>query len=258
MQEYVVNLIRTSAPDQCECTGRDPCADDDGSEPTVVEAVAVVSEVVRVLVVDDHAMFATSLAMALEKEADLTVLGTASTLAEARSWVATAPPDVLLIDHRLPDGYGVQALPELKRLAPQMRVVLMSAAVDDAALVAAIENGASGFLSKSATVEELVQAIRAAAAGEVLVSPALLARLLPRLRRDRLGLGTELTPREIEVLEVLSLGLSNSGIARELGISVNTVRNHVQNLLTKLGVHSKLEALAVAVREGIINPSGRS
>jgi DNA-binding NarL/FixJ family response regulator len=215
------------------------------------------SGVIRVLVVDDHSMFATSLALALEQEPGLTVLGTAATLGEARSWVATGPPDVLLIDHRLPDGLGVQAIPELKRLAPQMRIVLMSAAVDDAALVAAIENGASGFLSKSATVEDLVQAIRAAAAGEVLVSPALLARLLPRLSRDRLGLGTELTPREVEVLEVLSMGLSNSGIARELGISVNTVRNHVQNVLTKLGVHSKLEALAVAVREGIIDPGGR-
>jgi DNA-binding NarL/FixJ family response regulator len=222
--------------------------------------MTVVSDVVRVLVVDDHAMFATSLALALEQESglpELSVQGTAASLAEARSWVATSPPDVLLIDHRLPDGLGVQALPELKRLAPKMRIVLMSAAVDDMALVAAIEGGASGFLSKSATVDELVQAIRAAAVGEVLVSPALLARLLPRLSRDRLGIGTELTPREVEVLEVLSRGLSNSGIADELGISVNTVRNHVQNILTKLGVHSKLEALAVAVREGILDPSGR-
>ncbi len=224
----------------------------------MVDAVTVVSDVVSILVVDDHAMFATSLGLALEQERGLSVLGTAATLAEARRWVATSPPDVLLIDHRLPDGLGVQALPELKRLAPRMRIVLMSAAVDDAALVSAIENGASGFLSKSATVDELVQAIRAAAAGEVLVSPALLARLLPRLSRDRLGVGTELTPREVEVLDVLSQGSSNSDIARELGISVNTVRNHVQNILTKLGVHSKLEALAVAVREGIIDPASRT
>jgi DNA-binding NarL/FixJ family response regulator len=222
----------------------------------VVEAVVFPGDV-HILVVDDHVMFATSLALALEQEPGLSVLGTASTLAEARSWVATSPPDVLLIDHRLPDGLGVQALPELKRLAPHMRIVLMSASVDDTALVHAIESGAAGFLSKSASVDELVQAIRAAAAGEVLVSPALLARLLPRLSRDRLGIGTELTPREVEVLEVLSGGLSNSDIAAELGISVNTVRNHVQNILTKLSVHSKLEALAVAVREGIIDPVGR-
>jgi DNA-binding NarL/FixJ family response regulator len=225
-------------------------------EVTVVEAV-VIPDVVRILVVDDHVMFATSLALALEQEPGLSVLGTASTLAEARRWVATSPPDVLLIDHRLPDGYGVAALPELKRLAPAMRVVLMSASVDDAALVRAIESGAAGFLSKSASIDELVHAIRSAAAGEVLVSPALLARLLPRLSRDRLGIGTELTPREVEVLEVLAGGLSNSDIAAELGISVNTVRNHVQNILAKLSVHSKLEALAVAVREGIIDPAGR-
>ncbi len=217
----------------------------------MVEAVTI-PDVVRVLVVDDHRMFATSLALALDQERGLSVLGTASTLAEARRWVATDPPDVLLIDHRLPDGLGVAALPELKRLAPAMRVVLMSASVDDTALVHAIESGAAGFLSKSASVEELVQAIRAAAAGEVLVSPALLARLLPRLSRDRLGVGTELTPREVEVLEVLSGGLSNSDIAAELGISVNTVRNHVQNVLVKLGAHSKLEAAAIAVRAGLV------
>jgi DNA-binding NarL/FixJ family response regulator len=216
------------------------------------------SKSVRILVVDDHQMFATSLALALEQESGLTVVGTAGSLGDARRQMLVEAPDVLLIDHRLPDGYGVQALPELKRLAPQMRIVLMSASVEDAALVQAIENGASGFLSKTATVEELVQAIRAAAAGEVLVSPALLARLLPRLSRDRLGVGTELTPREIEVLEVLAHGLSNSDIAAELGISVNTVRNHVQNILAKLSVHSKLEALALAVREGIIDPAGRT
>ena len=238
-------------------TGQVPCADDDGSGFPVVEAVLSSSvSLVRVLVVDDHVMFATSLGMALSQEFDLAVVGTAGSLAEARRWVATDAPDVLVIDHRLPDGFGVEAIPELKRLAPHMRIVLMSAAVDDAALVSAVENGASGFLSKSASLDELVQAVRAAAAGEVLVSPALLARLLPRLSRERHGIGSELTPREVEALELLAEGLTNSAIAERLGISVNTVRNHIQNVLAKLGVHSKLEALSVAVREGIIVPSG--
>jgi DNA-binding NarL/FixJ family response regulator len=211
---------------------------------------------VRVLIVDDHAMFASSIALALRSEADLVVQGTAGTLAETRSRIATDPPDVLLLDQRLPDGSGVSELPALKQLAPQTRVVVMSAAAPDSALVSALENGASGFLSKSATVDDLVQAIRAAAAGEVLVSPALLARLLPRLRREQSGAVGALTPREVEVLGLLAHGLTNSGIADQLGISVNTVRNHMQNVLAKLGVHSKLEALAVAVREGIVDQDG--
>jgi DNA-binding NarL/FixJ family response regulator len=219
----------------------------------VSEAAAL--PVVRVLVVDDHAMFASSIALALEREPGLHVVGTASTLAEARRMVVAREPDLLLVDHRLPDGLGAAAIPELKRRRPSLRVVLMSAAVDDGALVSAIENGASGFLSKSASVEELVQALHAAAAGEVLVSPALLARLLPRVRQDSRRVPFELTPREVQIVAAFSRGCTNQEIADELGISVNTVRNHVQNLLAKLGVHSKLEALALAVREGIVTPS---
>lgn len=209
---------------------------------------------IRVLVVDDHAMFATSISMALEHDPQLRVIGATHTLAGARTWIATQPPDVLLIDHRLPDGYGTDLVPEVKRLYPTVKVVLMSAAVDDVALVSAIENGASGFLSKSATVDELVHALKAAAAGEVLVSPALLARLLPRLSRERRTMGTSLTQREVEVLQVLAEGASNAAIAERLGISLNTVRNHVQSILAKLNVHSKLEALSAAVRQGIIRP----
>jgi DNA-binding NarL/FixJ family response regulator len=209
---------------------------------------------VCVLVVDDHAMFADSVALALSQQPDLCVTGTARTLAEARVRVVADGPDVVLLDQRLPDGSGVGALTDLKRLAPATRIVLMSAAVSDSALVTALEGGASGFLSKSATVDDLVAAIHAAATGEVLVSPALLARLLPRLRRERSGVGSDLTPREIEVLGLLADGRSNAAIADDLGISVNTVRNHMQNVLAKLGVHSKLEALAVAVREGILTP----
>jgi len=220
----------------------------------VVEAADVPPDV-RILVVDDHEMFASSLALALDHEQGLHVVGTAATLSQARKMLISLGPDLLLIDHRLPDGFGAAALPEFKRRCPAVRVVLMSAAVDDAALVSAIENGASGFLSKSASMDELVAALRAAAAGEVLVSPALLARLLPRLRRDGRHSRADLTPREVEIVEAFARGLTNNDIAAELGISVNTVRNHVQNLLAKLGVHSKLEALAVAVREGIIAPA---
>ncbi len=211
---------------------------------------------VTVGVVDDHAMVASSIAMALAQQPGVVVVGVAGTLAGARRMVAQDHPDVLLCDQRLPDGSGVAALPGLKALGPTTNILLMSADVPDSVLVTALENGACGFLSKSASVDDLVSAVRSAAAGEVLVSPALLARLLPRLHRERSGIGQDLTGREIEVLRALSRGLSNAAIAAELGISVNTVRNHMQNVLAKLGVHSKLEALSVAVREGIVESSG--
>jgi DNA-binding NarL/FixJ family response regulator len=133
-------------------------------------------------------------------------------------------------------------------------VVILTAVEDEAVLAAAIEAGCAGFLTKTASVEELVGAVRQAAAGEAVISPALLVRLLPRLHRREQPTRFELTPRELDVLKLLAGGMSNAAIADDLNLSVNTVRNHVANLLMKLGVHSKLEALSVAVREGLVAP----
>lgn len=207
---------------------------------------------IRVLVVDDHAMVAASVALALSQEPDIVIAGTVGTLAAARESVALDAPDVILLDHRLPDGFGVDEIRTLKRLAPSSKVVVVSAVSDDSLLVAATEAGCSGFLSKTGKVEELIAAVRAAAAGEVVVSPALLSRLLTRLARTTYGVGSDLTPRELEVLALIAEGLGNAAIAQRLQVSVNTVRNHVANISAKLGVHSKLEALAVAVREGLL------
>ncbi|MBA2697104.1 MAG: response regulator transcription factor [Actinobacteria bacterium] len=160
---------------------------------------------------------------------------------------------MVLLDQRLPDGSVVEAIIELCRLAPRSRVVLLVASSDDAVLVAATQAGAAGFVATTSPVEELVAAVRAAAAGDVLISPVLLPRLLARLQAPTVrGDGQQLTAREREVLELIAEGLSNAAIAARLVLSVNTVRNHVQNLLTKLGAHSKLEALSVAVRDGLL------
>ncbi|NHC12195.1 response regulator [Motilibacter deserti] len=210
---------------------------------------------IRVLVVDDHEMVASSVALVLEQEPDIEVVGIVGTLAAARERVALDPPDVVLLDHRLPDGRGVDEIPRVKQIAPSAKIVVVTAATDDATLVAATEAGCSGFLSKSGKVDDLVAAVRAASVGEVLVSPALLSRLLPRLHRVQRGLGSDLTPRELEVLVLIAEGLGNAAIGERLSVSVNTVRNHVANILAKLGVHSKLEALAVAVREGLLPTS---
>ncbi|MGY1761794.1 response regulator [Geodermatophilus sp. SYSU D00779] len=208
---------------------------------------------VRVLVVDDHQMFATSLAQALQSEPDLRVVGQGTSISEARRLVASTTPDVVLLDHRLPDGDGVGAIAELHRIRPPAKIVVLTATTSDRLLIAAMEAGAAGFIAKTQRLDDVVDGVRAAAQGESVVSAKLLTRLLPRLRRRGGGSGTELTGREREILDLLARGLSNADIAQELTISVHTVRNHVANLSAKLGAHSKLEALSIAVREGLVD-----
>jgi DNA-binding NarL/FixJ family response regulator len=221
-------------------------------EPTEVDAGAGVA-VIRVLIVDDHQMFASSLAHALRAEPDLVIVGQASTLAEARARLAAEAPDVVLLDHRLPDGDGVSALESLRALRPSARVVVLTASASDRVLVAAMEAGAAGFIAKTQPLDDVIAAVRAAAQGESVVSPKLLARLLPRLHRQPAASSTALTDREREILDQLALGLSNADIAAQMTLSVHTVRNHVANLSSKLGAHSKLEVLAIAVRDGLVD-----
>jgi len=213
---------------------------------------AQASQVTRVLVVDDHEILAASLRSVLDAEPDLQCVGTAGSLERARALVPRTAPDVLLLDHRLPDGDGVSAIGELRALRPRLQVVVLTASTADSVLVSAVEAGAAGFISKTGSLDELTSAVRAAAAGESVISPDLLVRLLPRLRRNGRPGHQELTPREVEVLHLLAEGLSNAAIAQRLVVSVYTVRNHVANISTKLGAHSKLEILSVAVRDGLL------
>jgi DNA-binding NarL/FixJ family response regulator len=207
---------------------------------------------IRVLIVDDHEVLAASLALVLDGEDDITTVGTAATLAEARAMVVSARPDVVLLDHRLPDGDGVGAIRELRELREGVGVVVLTASAADHVLVAAIEAGASGFLSKTRGLEEVRAAVRAAAVGESVISPEMLARLMTRFHRGRENHATELTEREREVLSLVAEGLSNAAIAERLVVSVHTVRNHIASLSAKLGAHSKLEALSIAVRQGML------
>ena len=207
---------------------------------------------VRVLLVDDHQMFATSLAQALQAEPDLLVVGQGASIAEARVLMASTAPDVVLLDHRLPDGDGVGAIAHLHAIRPSAKIVVLTATTSDRLLVAAMEAGAAGFIAKPQRLDDVIDGVRAAAQGESVVSAKLLTRLLPRLRRQTGGGRAELTEREREILDLLARGLSNADIAEQLTISVHTVRNHVANLSAKLGAHSKLEVLSIAVREGLI------
>jgi DNA-binding NarL/FixJ family response regulator len=212
-----------------------------------------VPQTIGVLIVDDHRMFSESLARLLSAEEDITVLGTATAGAEAIEITTRVHPRVVLVDYQMPDQDGVAVAAEIKRLSPDVMVVMLTASNDERVLLAAIEAGCSGFLTKDRAAAEVADAVRKAAAGEALISPAMLARLLPRLTRTKRAPGSDLTDRELEVLTFLARGWTNNAIAADLHLSVNTVRNYVQSVLTKLGAHSKLEAVATAVRERVID-----
>lgn len=208
---------------------------------------------VRVGIVDDHAMVADGLKTLLSEHVDIDVVGTAANVAQALDLVDRFHPDVLLLDYRLPDGDGAGATEEVLRRSPSTRVVMLSAVGGDELLARSIEAGCSGFLPKDRSGEEVVQAVRAAARGESLVPTDVLVGLVDRLKRAPKGKHGDLTPRELEILGMLAKGMSTDGISSTLFLSEHTVRNHVRNILGKLGAHSKLEAVAVAARDGIIS-----
>jgi DNA-binding NarL/FixJ family response regulator len=208
----------------------------------------------RVLLVDDHAVLAESLSVLLASQPDLEVVGTARTLAEADRLVESARPDVVLLDVALPDGDGIAAIPSLLRRHPGARVVVLTGTTSDRALVSAVEAGAAGFLSKSGGVRRVVDTVRAVAADEAVLPEATLERLLPLMRQRVEESRVGLTEREVEVLQLVAEGLTNAAIAERLVVSLHTVRNHVARISRKLGAHSKLEALSIALRQGLVSP----
>lgn len=209
--------------------------------------------VVGVVIVDDQGMFAELLGRILALEEGIEVLGMAGTGAEGLELVERLAPQVVLMDYQLPDMDGVVVTARIKQRSPDVMVVMLTGSAEDRVLAAAIDAGCSGFLTKDRAVPEVGQAVRGAAAGEALISPDLMARLLPTLDRTHEPLGEDLTEREREILALMARGSTNRVIASELYLSVNTVRNYVQSVLTKLHSHSKLEAVATAVRAGIVS-----
>jgi DNA-binding NarL/FixJ family response regulator len=208
---------------------------------------------VRVLLIDDHQMFVESLARVLADDDRIEVVGVASTAAEGLELAGAHRPRVAIVDYVLPDQDGVELTAALKERHPELMAVMLTASTEDRVLLGAIDAGCSGFLTKDRAVAEVVEAVLAAADGEALISPAQLARLLPRLSRNTRSVGADLTRRELQLLNHLARGQSNKAIAEELHLSVNTIRNYMQSVLAKLGAHSKLEAVSTAVREGLID-----
>ena len=201
---------------------------------------------------------AEGLAELLAQVADLKVVGTARTVAEATSAATTLDPSVILMDFRLPDGTGADAAVRIRKEHPEVAIVFLSADVSDDVVMLAIDAGASGYVSKSASVEELTSAITRAAEGDFLLPPAMMVRLLQRQRdvkkaqAARQRISEELTPREHDVLKMMAAGLDNYEIAEKLGIGYGTVRSHVRGVLEKLGARSRLQAVALARDGGLL------
>jgi len=209
---------------------------------------------IRVLIIDDHEVLASSLALVLDAESDITAVGVATTLEQAHELIGSTRPDVLLLDHRMPDGDGVAAIPRLRAQRPSLGIVVLTASAADHVLLSAIENGASGFLSKTRSLDEVTAAVRAAAAGESVISPELLARLLPRFGRGKVHSPDELTEREREVLVLMARGLSNTEIAGALFVAETTVKTHVGRVLHKLGLRDRAQAVVLAYESGLVQP----
>lgn len=203
---------------------------------------------IRVMLVDDHRMLSELLTSALSERDDIVVVGTAASGAEALPMVSALRPDVVVLDYDLPDSDGVALVGPIREAA-KCQVLMLTSYTDQVILNDAIEAGCAGFVTKRNGTDEIASAVIAAAADETPVSPDMVASLLDR-RKVRGG--SSLTDRELEVLRLAATGMSNKEIADELFLSVNTVRNHMQHVLTKLGAHSKLEASAIAVRLGIV------
>ena len=223
--------------------------------------MATVPSRVRILLVDDHAMVRRGMRDFLELHPDLEVVGEAATGLEAIERCAALRPDVVIMDLLMPDLDGIEATRRIKATQPGIEIVALTSFVEEARVVAAIEAGAAGFLLKDAEADDLAAAIRAAAAGEVHLDPAVAGIVARRLHGAADGTGAaagrtddtlaRLTPREREVLAGVARGLSNRAIAAELGITERTARTHVSNILAKLGLSSRTQAALLAVEHGL-------
>ena len=213
---------------------------------------------IRVLFVEDHQLLADALAAMLAREPDMQVVGIAGTVADAKI-MAREQLDVVLMDYRLPDGTGAEATRAIKARWPAARVVMVTALTDDETLLESIQAGADGYLTKDRAAEDVVTAVRAAHAGETLLPRSVIVEIARRVavareRGDERRVVEPLTPRELEILRALTEGMSTPEICERLFIAPNTLRTHVQNIMGKLRVHSKLEAVAFALKYRLVDP----
>lgn len=213
-----------------------------------------------VLIVDDHLAFAEALAIAIGTYPDLDCVGTPGTIAECLAAVEESCPDVVLIDIRLPDGDGIEAIPRIRAVHEAARILVLTGYADTDVLARAASAGASGFIPKESPIRAVLEGIRAVRDGRMLVDGSTLAAILGRVKVSRGGPEGGVTPdrrltaRELSVLALMRQGLDSHAIAERLGISLHTCRGHQKSILAKLEAHSQLEAVVVAARTGLIDP----
>ena len=223
-----------------------------GTAPTAPEPV-------RVLVVDDHALFRRGLQMVLGQEPGMEIVGEASNGDEAVAMAADLTPDIVLMDVRMPHRGGIEACAAIKEVVPSTNVIMLTMSDEEADLYDAIKAGAMGYLLKEIRVEDVAASIRAVRSGQSLISPSMAGKLLNEfatmIKKDdekQQVPAPRLTEREMDVLRLVAQGLNNRDIARSLFISENTVKNHIRNILEKLHLHSRMEAVVYAVREKLL------
>jgi DNA-binding NarL/FixJ family response regulator len=219
------------------------------------------AEPIRTMIVDDHALFRRGLEMVLESEPDIELVGQAGDGAEAVEKAAESLPDVVLMDIRMPRSSGIEACRALKDVVPSAKIVILTISDEEEDLFEAIRAGASGYLLKDIPLDEVAATVRAVDGGQSLINPSMAGKLLTEFavlaRREQSEPpqqvpAPKLTDREMQVLKLIARGMNNRDIAKELFISENTVKNHVRNILEKLQIHSRMEAVMVAVREKLI------
>ncbi len=212
---------------------------------------------IRILVADDHPMLREGLVGVLSTQPDFEVVGEASDGGEAVRLAETLRPDVILLDLEMPGTDGVAALEGLRDAGSEARAVVFTAYDTDERILGALRAGARGYLLKGASRAEIFSAIRTVHAGGSLLQPDVTARLLEHIGRNDEGARAEqLTPRELEVLGLISQGLQNSEIAAQLFVTERTVKFHVSSILAKLGADNRTEAVAIAARRGLIRMPG--
>jgi DNA-binding NarL/FixJ family response regulator len=233
---------------------RTDVANDEGAPP-----VDKSQDAIRVLIVDDHALFRRGLQMVLEQEPDINVVGEAGDGQEAVEKAGETMPDVVLMDVRMPKRGGIEATKAIKELMPHIKILMLTISDEEADLYDAIKAGATGYLLKEVSIEEVGSAIRSVQTGQSLISPSMASKLLSEFatmvkRADEKQSVPQprLTDREMEVLKLVAKGRNNRDIAKELFISENTVKNHIRNILEKLHLHSRMEAVVYAVREKLL------
>jgi DNA-binding NarL/FixJ family response regulator len=216
-------------------------------------------EPIRVLVVDDQELFRRGLTMLLAIEPGIEVIGEAGDGVEGTTLATTAAPDVILLDIRMPKRSGIEACLAIKDAVPSAKILMLTASDEEADLYEAVKSGAAGYLLKDSSIEEVAQAVRVVADGQSLISPSMAVKLIDEFKqmsrpeREHVPGGLRLTERELEVLRLVAKGMNNREIARQLYISENTVKNHVRNILEKLQLHSRMEAVMYAVREKLLD-----